>query len=115
MNARVQAMSRNRSHLVTLAATQYTVTDDRDGDGTVNTGDVQVLQKSLKNQMTWSTAADTQINFSTKGISSDDKTICVYSSAGPAYDCIVITSTRINMGSIINQGNPCAENNCNAK
>jgi len=131
MDARVRAMQRNRAHFVTLVATQYTIQEDiapwPDGDGALTAADnvrpagytdpIPLLQNDLNPvyPITWSDAADTQIDFTPRGLSNDNKTICIFTGVDPDYDCVVISATRINMGKIPDQGSACNNANCDAK
>lgn len=129
MNARARAMSRNRAHFVTLTTTSYTVYDDTnplpDGNGTLETAgtpDTQLLAKTLDSTypITWNDLLDTEIEFTARGLSNDDKTICSNSSADADYNCIIISTSRINIGKLttkITSGGICGgtPNNCVAK
>ncbi len=134
MNTRARAMQRNRVHFVTFATTQYTIQEDispwPDGDGNLTADDntrptnyndpIPLLQENLdtRHPITWSDIADTQVNFTDRGLSNEGKTICVFSDVNPDYDCIVISQTRINLGKIITQasaGGQCSSANCNVK
>ncbi len=129
-NAKANAMLRKRSYFINLAGTSYTIYEDNnpapDGDGALIIGDDRlVLTKTLdaRYPITWSDAADTQIEFNTRGLSADNKTICIFtdfdgnavSDLEPDYDCIVLSDTRINLGQIANQGGICDAANCTAK
>jgi len=104
MNARARAMQRNRSHFVTLAATQYTIYEDTnpapDGNGTLETAsDDQVLQRNRDYAIVPALSfGATQFTFDRNGLVSHNGTIRLSSSLTPDYDCIVLFSTRINMG-----------------
>jgi hypothetical protein len=112
-------------HFVGLTTTQYTLYEDTDtppdGDGIPDTAnDRQVSQKNLETSypITWSDAADTSIEFDTKGLSSADKYICSNTTDDADYNCIKITPTRINMGQLatkITDGGACDAANCIAK
>lgn len=124
MNARARAIQKDRMHFIDLTAGQYTIFEDTNpapnGDGISNPlADTQVSQIDLdpRYPIRWSDPADTRIAFDTKGLSSDDKTICsntaVISNAD--YDCIDISSTRIKMGRLtlpIPNGGACDAANC---
>jgi prepilin-type N-terminal cleavage/methylation domain-containing protein len=118
MNTRLMAMNKNRSHFMVLAAGNYTVYDDTspapNGDGTLTIGsDTQVVAaKILKNQITWS--GGSQIEFGSRGLSRSQKTVCVYSTLKPRYDCIKVSWTRIIMGKLTTQG-VCDDANCAAQ
>jgi prepilin-type N-terminal cleavage/methylation domain-containing protein len=132
MNAKTRAMNRNRMHFVSLTTTQYTIQEDIDpwpnGDGSLTPNDsirpagyndpIPFLQKSLEanHPITWSNAGNTQVDFDTRGISSEDKVICLDMSVSSNtdiesdYDCIVISALRINLGKL--SGGACNANNC---
>lgn len=121
MDARIRAMQRNRAHFFTLDSdTQYTVYEDTnpvpDGNRTLEVAaDTQLLQKRLNPEeaMTWN--GDDDIQFTSRGLSNDNKTICIFSDYNPDYDCVIIAATRINIGRIIDQGGGCNDANCEAR
>ncbi len=123
MNARAKAMSKSRVYFVTLATNSYTIYEDTnpvpDGNGTLETGtDDSVTQRNLATgyPIKWSDPqGDTQIDFSTKGLSSDNKIICSNTSYNADYSCIVISSTRINIGQLTTAGGACDASNCVVK
>jgi prepilin-type N-terminal cleavage/methylation domain-containing protein len=118
MSTRLMAMNKNRTHFMVLAAGSYTIYDDTNpapgGDGTLTIGtDTQVqAAKVLSNQMTWS--GGSQVEFDSRGLCRSQKTICVYSTLNPAYDCVKLSWTRIIMGKLTTQG-VCSDANCAAK
>lgn len=128
MNGRARAMQRNRAHFVTLATTQYTIYEDTnpdpDGDGNLQTASDSPLPALTKEaeelrgyKLNW-TGSGTTITFDTRGLASPngslwldtdpampsccydnscsvvDRYKCIY----PDYNCIVVFSTRINIG-----------------
>jgi len=116
---------------VSLATTQYTIQEDistwPDGDGILNASDnvrpsgytdpIPLLQKSLNpiHPITWSDISDTQIEFTKRGLSNDNKTICSNTDADADYSCIEISASRINLGKLttkIPDGGACASANC---
>lgn len=128
INTRTRAMQRNRMHFVDLTATQYTIYEDTntapDGDGQSNpAADTQVSQKILEARypIVWGVPADTRIEFDTNGLSSDNTNICSNApddADGADYNCIIISSTRINMGKLttsIADGGACDAANCIGK
>ncbi|MCL4491601.1 MAG: GspH/FimT family pseudopilin [Nitrospirae bacterium] len=96
MAARMRAMTRNRAHFVSIAASYYTIKDDTDGNGENDPGDALLHHKSLGNMITWN--GNPEISFNSRGISSASETISVSNAVKAAYDCIVISKTRINIG-----------------
>lgn len=106
MNARMRAMQRNRLHFVALTATGYTIYEDTnpapDGDGTLNIAtDTRIAQRSIDTRypIVWTTNAT--IALTTRGIVNDMGTIRVNpvdATLDPEYNCIVVFTTRINIG-----------------
>jgi prepilin-type N-terminal cleavage/methylation domain-containing protein len=120
MDARLGALQRNRMHFVVLETDQYTVYEDRDpepdGDGNLDPAqDFEALVEELpfEKEIDWN--GDNQIDFTARGLSNDNKTICMFSGYEPDYDCIVISATRIKMGKIEDQGGACNADNCELK
>lgn len=131
MNAKTRAMSNNRTHFLTLAATQYTIQEDIDpwpnGDGLLTASDsvrpaaygdpIPFIQKNLdtNHPITWSNAGDTQVDIDTRGVSNEDKVICSNTDIESDYDCILISASRVNLGKLttrIPDGGACDANNC---
>lgn len=128
INMRTRAMQRNRMHFVDLTTTQYNIYEDTNtvpnGDGISDPAtDTRVSQKILETRypITWTDPADTRIEFDINGLSSDNTNICSNAPAdadGADYNCIIISSTRINMGKLttsIAGGGACNAANCIAK
>lgn len=104
MHARVTAMCKKRAHFVKLEATRYTIYEDTnpmpDGNNTLETAiDTLVSQKTPDYTIEFSLGfGDTQFRFDKDGSSSRNGRIRLVSTASPDYDCIVLFSTRINLG-----------------
>lgn len=131
MNARLTAMHRNTNHIISLSVNKMSGSVDTNGDGVGDTGlciwsrgkgdpvdggcpdDKSLSYKKLAYPMTWNGA--TTLGFNARGLSNTNKTICVFSTLNPSHDCIVISSTRIRMGKLINQSGGCNDGNCEAK
>ena len=113
-NAQIRAMSTNRNHFVTFASTQYTITDDTGGAGVIGPPPVApantvIVQKTVKNQITWAGGTGSVFYFDTRGIannldSNNLGTVSLVNNSGAVFDCIIITPTKINMG-LMNGGN----------
>jgi type II secretion system protein H len=130
MNARLTAMHRNTTHLISLSANQIRGSEDTNGDGAGDNAlciwnrnkgdsadascpnDKSLSYKNLTFPVAWSGTAT--LEFNARGLSTTNNTICVYSTFNPSYDCIVVSSTRIRMGKLINQGG-CSSANCEPK
>ena len=131
MNARLTAMHRNTTHLISLSASQIRGSVDTNGDGVGDnalciwnrkTGDSadascpnnqSLSYKNLVYPVTWNGTAS--LAFNARGLSNTNKTICVFSTHNPSYDCISVSSTRIRMGKLKNQSGGCDDANCEAK
>ncbi|MHB8845268.1 MAG: pilus assembly FimT family protein [Nitrospirota bacterium] len=124
MNVRARSMQKNRMHFVYLLGSAFSVYEDTntppDGNETPEAADSPLLQKTLKRAMTVLKPRtpfdpDPSIVFDSKGMTTDIQTICMNSDVSPAFDCIIISPTRINTGKIVNQGGACVATNCTAK
>jgi prepilin-type N-terminal cleavage/methylation domain-containing protein len=131
MNARLTAMHRNTTHLISLSANQISGSVDTNGDGVGdnalciwnrNKGDAadascpndkSLSYKNLISPASWS--GTNMLEFNSRGLSTTNNTICVFSAHNPSYDCIVVSSTRIRMGKLLNQSGGCNNANCEAK
>jgi prepilin-type N-terminal cleavage/methylation domain-containing protein len=117
LNARINAMQKNRIYFVTLSSTQYAIYEDRDaanptnpsldGDGAFQQAtDLLVLRKNLNVSYSLTIPPEVaRIDFDSRGQVSatpgpmgTQKTIRVTASFGAAYDCITISTMRIKMG-----------------
>lgn len=128
LDVRVAAMRRNRMYFATLSTTDdittLTVYEDNnpspDGNGTLDTAtptDRLVSQKDFEPTYSVTWEGGDQMDFNTRGMydSDTDKAICIFSEMTPDYDCLVISTTRINIGKISDQGGACAAANCETK
>jgi prepilin-type N-terminal cleavage/methylation domain-containing protein len=131
MNARLTAMHRNTTHLISLSTNQISGSVDTNGDGVGDNAlciwnrnkgdsadascpsDKALSYKNLSFPATWSGA--TTLAFNARGLSTTNNSICVFSTLNPSYDCIVVSSTRITMGKLINQSGGCISDNCEPK
>jgi type IV fimbrial biogenesis protein FimT len=110
VNAQVSAMQKNRIHFATFSGTEYVIYEDTnpgpDGDGDLQqASDREVGRKTLKPALNIPPEVAGRINFSTKGLVSANpgplipqRTIRAEGSFNAAYDCVVISVTRIRMG-----------------
>jgi type II secretion system protein H len=133
-NVKVMAMTKGRTHFVTLNANGYTGYEDSDpapdGNGTLAVGSDRVVLTSnqslnmstVTNQQSlpiaWS--GDAEIDFSSRGLCTTKpnntipNTVCVFSSVNTRYDCINVSATRITLGKLAVQG-VCSAANCQAQ
>jgi prepilin-type N-terminal cleavage/methylation domain-containing protein len=143
MNARARAMQRNRVHFVRINnSTSYSIYEDDsdgtnkvpDGDGTLQTGtgnsaDTQLppFPKAVEYNQDWnnnSITAPINLTFNTKGIATTLGNISIFVDRDgdgkkdfePDYDCIIIASTRINIGKLNDKGTTSrSDDKCEAK
>jgi prepilin-type N-terminal cleavage/methylation domain-containing protein len=131
MNARLTAMHQNTNHIISLSANQIRGLEDADGDGVGDNplciwnrnkgdpidgscpNDKSLSYKNLVFTTNWSGTAT--LEFSARGLSNTNNTICVFSTYNPSYDCIVISTTRIRMGKILDQSGGCNSANCESR
>lgn len=101
INARGLAISRSRYYFVDFTGTTYSVIEDTDDNLAANEAALATFPKTvgytINNNFT-----GTRITFDRRGISSPNGsfwlTLANDADAGADYDCIVVSSTRINMG-----------------
>jgi type IV fimbrial biogenesis protein FimT len=108
MTARIEAMDRNTYHFVTLNAKQYAVYEDT--LGTCTTGNCQIAGEDLllnppamTNAILWNAAtpSNAEIIFDNRGlVQVTTGTISINDTVGAAYDCILIETTKTNMGAM---------------
>jgi prepilin-type N-terminal cleavage/methylation domain-containing protein len=112
MNARARALMMNRLHFVTMASNKYAVYEDTydasvhantpDGDRILQTtspGDVAVLEKRTVNVVVPSLGfGRTTFHFDNRGLASLKGHIRLSSDVKADYDCIILATTRINIG-----------------
>jgi prepilin-type N-terminal cleavage/methylation domain-containing protein len=123
MDARARAMQRNRAYFVTLAAAQYSLYEDTDpapeGDGLLDAANDNLIRQEHVEPgkpLVWN--GDAEVEFTSRGLSNDNKTICIDSEDHADYNCIEISPTRINLGELttkIPDGGVCDSANCVAK
>jgi Tfp pilus assembly protein FimT len=123
---KVLAMSKGRTHFVTLNANGYTAYEDNDpapdGDDVLAVGtDAEVLQSSqfmglntvAKQFLPIAWNGDAEIGFNSRGLrtNANPVTVCIFSNVSPRYDCVNVASARITLGKLTVQG-VCSEANC---
>ncbi|MBI5676464.1 MAG: GspH/FimT family pseudopilin [Nitrospirae bacterium] len=109
MAARISAMQTNTSHFVVVTSDadrgQYSVFEDANGNGAYDAGTENVMQKFTNPKildyplLCNGAECDDVVTFNPKGIASPNGTIHLdKGDNNPDYDCIVVFSTRINIG-----------------
>lgn len=105
MEARARAMQRNRTHFVRIhtSGSGYATFDDTnpapDGNGTFDTADTVVANRTVGHSITPALAGGTwNFEFTRNGIASVTGDIRFSSTEKPDYDCITVRSTRIKVG-----------------
>ncbi len=103
MNARARAMERNRDHFVVVSTNNYQIFEDTNENGTYNAGTDTAIAgftnpKTLTYPLDPSSFAGT-VTMDIRGIVSPNNTILFnIGTNNPDYDCIVLFTTRINIG-----------------
>ena len=100
MNARARAMERNRCHFVVVTANNYQIFEDANENCQYNAGtDTALTAFTNPKTLTYTSYWTGTVTMDTRGIVSPNNTIRFNTgSSTPDYDCIVLYSTRINMG-----------------
>ncbi|MGC9022902.1 MAG: pilus assembly FimT family protein, partial [Dissulfurimicrobium sp.] len=115
MRARNDAMKQNINYIVNLTPNTMIIGPDADGDGNIDAGVATTTIQYANFPITY--AANT-MTFDRRGLLTippgQNQTICIFSQQNPAYNCIIISQTRINMGKI-NWGVACNATNCQAR
>lgn len=139
MNARARAMERNRVHFVRINnSTSYSIYEDDsngssavpDGDGILQIGtDTQLptYPKTVEYNLDWNNSivgSPVNLTFNTRGIMTTLGSLSIFvdrdgdgrKDVDADYDCIVIASTRINMGKLNDKGTTSrSDDECEAK
>ncbi len=101
INARAQAMQKNRIYFVKVDGNSYSLIEDKNDNGTAD--DAALWTKQLKYSSAW---VDTAV-LDTRGLVSPNDTIRFNSGGVSAeYDCITLSATRIRLGKL-NDSNEC--------
>lgn len=117
MNARINALHKNRFYFVLLAPKQYAVSEDMNENESPDVGErLPSFPKDLNHAITWNGGGGNQITFNKRGlILPPGRTICTFTSVNPDFDCLVISETRISRGKLKDQMGACDATNCEAK
>lgn len=107
MEAKTRALTRTRTHFITIDTTQYVIYEDTntapDGNGTLETAaDTVFLQKTIPNkyqlQIVGAGAFPQTLAIDTRGIITPAITFRIDNTRTPDYDCILVGQSRIQMG-----------------
>jgi prepilin-type N-terminal cleavage/methylation domain-containing protein len=108
MDARVMAMERNEKYLTVLGDYQYTMAEDRDGDGDIDNAEVLPgFPKNVKYKLEWNYASSAKVVCDTRGFMTPNRTISVIPWTDADFDCMKISRTRIITGKYDNDSNEC--------
>ena len=113
MTARMMALTRNRAYFVDFpSATTYRIVEDTNDNNAINAGTGDTVLPSFPKTVEYDNNANgfgipLTFKFNSRGLISPLRTIWITHSTDPDYDCIVISSTRINMGQM--SGNSCVQ------
>jgi len=107
MEAKTRALTRTRTHFITINTTQYVIYEDTnpapDGNGTLETAaDTVVLQKTIPNnyqlQLLGAGAFPQTLIVDTRGLITPAIVIRIDNTRDPDYDCILVGQVRVQMG-----------------
>jgi hypothetical protein len=136
-------MHQNRTHFIKLEGNKLKAYEDTNDNGNLEEGsdghrcmwerkrddpadascpgNASLSFKDLKKfPIVWSDISTTTLEFNPRGLYNTPipKTICVFSTYNPSYDCIIVSQTRINIGKLKNQIDGCnsgISGNCQPK
>lgn len=100
MNARANAMQRNREHYVVVTANNYSIFEDTNENGAYNAGTDNAMVKFTNPKLlNYPSLWVGTVTMDTRGLVSPNNTIRFnIGTNNPDYDCIVLFVTRINLG-----------------
>ena len=113
MTARMMAMNRNLAYFVEFTGgTTYRIVEDTNENSAINAGAGDTVLPAFQKTVEHDNNANgfgipLTIKFDKRGLISPLRTIWITHAADPDYDCIVISSTRINMGKM--SGGSCVQ------
>lgn len=113
MTARMMAMNRNRAYFVDFTgAATYRIVEDTNENSTINVGAGDTVLPSFPKTVEYDNQANgygipLTVKFNNRGLISPLRTIRITHDTAPDYDCIVISTTRINMGQM--SGGSCVQ------
>ncbi len=113
MAARLMAMERNRVYFLDFTgATTYRIVEDTNDNSAINVGAGDTVLPAFPKTVEHENIANgygipVTFKFSRRGTISPLRTIRIAHTTDPDYDCITISSTRINMGQM--SGDSCVQ------
>lgn len=120
MRTRNDAMKQNIDYVVNLTPNLMTIGPDADTDGNIdlNPNGTPIAYADVRYIGFPITFAANTMTFDRRGMLAippgQNQTICIFSQQNPAYNCLIISQTRINMGRI-DWGAACNAANCQAR
>jgi Tfp pilus assembly protein FimT len=99
MTARACAVQNNTIHFAVLNNNSYSIVEDTDDSGDINTGDkvLASFPKAVEYTLCRNNTGN-KVCFGKRGLVSPNRTIWFSTSLDPDYDCMKISKTRIIMG-----------------
>jgi len=95
MDIRLKSLYKKKSHFIKLSETAFICYSS----GTRSIPNGVLLTKSLAYPITWNGTNTDLIEFDSRGLTTDQRSICVTrNETAPQIDCIVISMSRQNMG-----------------
>ncbi|MCX7857618.1 MAG: type II secretion system GspH family protein [Deltaproteobacteria bacterium] len=115
MNLRLAAMHRNRTCFLVLSQNSYKGYEDSYpspfGNDTLDGQDNLILPEK-RVEFPFSESSTQDVIFDSRGFSKTNKTICVFSTVKPQYDCLKVSKTKLTLGKLKNISGECKSENC---
>lgn len=98
IQTRTRAMQTNLIHFAVVTQNDYQIVEDTNGSGTRNTGDTAIW--SAPKKLHYESTANVNVLIDAKGLVSSTAPSIRFDIAdhNPDYDCIALSTTRINAG-----------------
>ena len=98
MKARMMALNGDRRHFVVLRGASYSIVEDTDEDGVMDSSDrtISGFPRELPHPVSYNNG--TKVTFNARGLMSNIGTAHFISDKSPDFDCITIAMSRIVIG-----------------
>jgi type IV fimbrial biogenesis protein FimT len=114
LSIRQQAMVTGRNHDAVFTTSKEMAFRRYSSEGESRTsGGTLVMQKGMSNAVVASSTSPVEFNH--RGVAAGETIVCIFTDVSPSLDALVITTSKVNMGRIRNQGSKdvsaCTKNN----
>jgi prepilin-type N-terminal cleavage/methylation domain-containing protein len=110
MDSRIKAMQRNRVHFAVMTADDYSMYEDTNGNGVFDSAtDAGMIRFTNPKPLRYASQWTGTITMSRRGLVNPNNVTINFDIASnePAYDCIDIIQTRINLGKWVEEDSNC--------